>query len=108
MTGWGLDSNVKEAYRYLVENFDPGRDIGRDPCFTAGAIGRFQPTRIDEERGLFDPRHFQRRDQPLGPFVRGEERTGLARYVVESERDPLVLRNRARCARCHYGSEQQA
>jgi uncharacterized protein (DUF2235 family) len=24
-TGWGLDQNVKEAYRFLVENFDPGQ-----------------------------------------------------------------------------------
>ena len=24
-TGWGLDQNVKEAYRFLVEHFDPGR-----------------------------------------------------------------------------------
>jgi uncharacterized protein (DUF2235 family) len=23
-TGWGLDQNVKEAYRFLVDNFDPG------------------------------------------------------------------------------------
>jgi len=23
-TGWGLDQNVKEAYRFLVENYDPG------------------------------------------------------------------------------------
>ena len=24
-TGWGLDHNVKEAYRFLVEHFDPGK-----------------------------------------------------------------------------------
>jgi uncharacterized protein (DUF2235 family) len=24
-TGWGLDQNVKEAYRFLVEHFDPGK-----------------------------------------------------------------------------------
>ena len=23
-TGWGLDANVKDAYRFLVENYDPG------------------------------------------------------------------------------------
>ncbi len=23
-TGWGMDENVKEAYRFLVENYDPG------------------------------------------------------------------------------------
>lgn len=28
-TGWGLDQNVKEAYRFLVENYDDGRgDVG--------------------------------------------------------------------------------
>ena len=25
LTGWGLDQNVKQAYRFLVENFDPGK-----------------------------------------------------------------------------------
>jgi uncharacterized protein (DUF2235 family) len=25
LTGWGLDQNVKETYRFLVENFDPGK-----------------------------------------------------------------------------------
>ena len=24
ITGWGLDANVKEAYRFLVENYDDG------------------------------------------------------------------------------------
>jgi uncharacterized protein (DUF2235 family) len=27
-TGWGLDDNVKEAYRFLVENYDNGRSSG--------------------------------------------------------------------------------
>jgi uncharacterized protein (DUF2235 family) len=31
MTGWGLDANVKEAYRFLVENYDNGgKDGERD------------------------------------------------------------------------------
>lgn len=30
-TGWGLDHNVKEAYRFLVENYDDGRSGGREP-----------------------------------------------------------------------------
>ncbi len=32
-TGWGLDENVKEAYRFLVDNYDPGEPDanGRHP-----------------------------------------------------------------------------
>ena len=33
MTGWGLDHNVKEAYRFLVENYDNGE---RDEPTSAG------------------------------------------------------------------------
>src|SRR4029077_20233086 len=40
-TGWGLDDNVKRAYRFLVENYDYGRgaddDRGeRDQIFIVG------------------------------------------------------------------------
>ena len=28
-TGWGLDDNVKQAYRFLVENYDDGKRDGR-------------------------------------------------------------------------------
>ncbi|TCD10972.1 T6SS phospholipase effector Tle1-like catalytic domain-containing protein [Oricola cellulosilytica] len=38
-TGWGLDQNVKEAYRFLVENFDPGRaKTAKRPAVPADAI----------------------------------------------------------------------
>ena len=30
-TGWGLDHNVKEAYRFLVDNYDDGRRTGTAP-----------------------------------------------------------------------------
>ncbi len=31
-TGWGLDRNVKETYRFIVENYDPGPEIdGKHP-----------------------------------------------------------------------------
>ncbi|MCR5870345.1 DUF2235 domain-containing protein [Sphingomonas sp. J344] len=41
MTGWGLDHNVKEAYRFLVENYDKGERKGvkggeRDRIFIFG------------------------------------------------------------------------
>jgi uncharacterized protein (DUF2235 family) len=40
-TGWGLDHNVKEAYRFLVENYDRGprpgdEDLGRDRIYIFG------------------------------------------------------------------------
>lgn len=41
MTGWGLDHNVKEAYRFLVENYEDRRDGGdgqssRDSIYILG------------------------------------------------------------------------
>lgn len=41
VTGWGLDHNVKEAYRFLVENYDDGRgkgkkERGRDSIYIFG------------------------------------------------------------------------
>ncbi|MBL0925388.1 MAG: DUF2235 domain-containing protein [Sphingomonadaceae bacterium] len=41
MTGWGLDQNVKEAYRFLVQNYDNGKRKGgkqseRDRIFIFG------------------------------------------------------------------------
>ncbi len=30
-TGWGLDHNVKEAYRFLVETYDDGKTTGGEP-----------------------------------------------------------------------------
>lgn len=41
MTGWGLDHNVKEAYRFLVENYDNGKrsdniDVPRDQIYIFG------------------------------------------------------------------------
>ncbi|GAB4363542.1 MAG: DUF2235 domain-containing protein [Oricola sp.] len=38
-TGWGLDRNVREAYRFLVEHFDPGdpgKGIPQDTIFIFG------------------------------------------------------------------------
>ena len=40
-TGWGIDQNVKEAYRFLVENYDDGKrpgdaPLGRDEIFIFG------------------------------------------------------------------------
>src|SRR5690606_42018694 len=29
-TGWGLDHNIKEAYRFLVENYDSGKRSGSE------------------------------------------------------------------------------
>ncbi len=48
-TGWGLDDNVKRAYRFLVENYDDGRrsddDSGeRDRIFVLGfSRGAYSP-----------------------------------------------------------------
>ncbi len=30
LTGWGVDQNVKEAYRFIVEHYDDGKDIKKN------------------------------------------------------------------------------
>jgi uncharacterized protein (DUF2235 family) len=40
VTGWGLDRNVKEAYRFIVENYSDGKSIEtgeRDQIFILGS-----------------------------------------------------------------------
>jgi uncharacterized protein (DUF2235 family) len=37
-TGWGIDANVKQAYRFLIEHYDSGKEGGgaRDRIFLFG------------------------------------------------------------------------
>lgn len=67
MTGWGLDQNVKEAYRFLVENYDSGKRKGtkggeRDRIFIFGFSRGAYSARVlagfIHAVGLIEPRNF--------------------------------------------------
>ncbi len=68
--GWGLTENIREAYRFLIFNYDPGDEIFvfgfSRGAFTArsfiglihhvGPIGRLHASRIDEALDLYHKR----------------------------------------------------
>ena len=66
VTGWGLDQNVKEAYRFLVENYDNGKRKGtkqaeRDRIFIFGLSRGAYSARVlagfIHAVGLIEPRN---------------------------------------------------
>ncbi|MCC5956099.1 MAG: DUF2235 domain-containing protein [Natronohydrobacter sp.] len=71
-TGWGLDANVKEAYRFLVQNYDNGKRNGRrvqprDRAvlfgFSRGAYTARVLAGFLNAFGLMEPRHLNLLDQ---------------------------------------------
>lgn len=71
-TGWGLDRNVKDAYRFLVENYDTGKRGGkrvqaRDRVvmfgFSRGAYTARVLAGFLNAFGLMEPRHLNLLDQ---------------------------------------------
>jgi len=65
-TGWGLDQNVKEAYRFLVENYDNGKRKDEDPVerdrififgFSRGAYSARVLAGFIHAVGLIEPRN---------------------------------------------------
>lgn len=65
-TGWGLDQNVKEAYRFLVDNYDNGKRKGEVPVerdqififgFSRGAYSARVLAGFIHAVGLIDPRN---------------------------------------------------
>ena len=66
MTGWGLDQNVKEAYRFLVENYDNGKRKGAEQVerdrififgFSRGAYSARVLAGFIHAVGLIEPRN---------------------------------------------------
>lgn len=65
-TGWGLDQNVKEAYRFLVDNYDDGKRGRADPVerdriyifgFSRGAYSARVLAGFIHTVGLIEPRN---------------------------------------------------
>jgi uncharacterized protein (DUF2235 family) len=66
VTGWGIDQNVKEAYRFLVENYDSGKRQGAEQAerdrififgFSRGAYSARILSGFIHAVGLIEPRN---------------------------------------------------
>lgn len=84
-TGWGLDANVKEAYRFLVQNYDNGKRDGkrvqpRDRVvlfgFSRGAYTARVLAGFLNAFGLMAPRHLNLLDQAYRAYKGVAERPG--------------------------------
>lgn len=82
-TGWGLDRNVKEAYRFLVQNYDNGKRDGkrvqpRDKVvlfgFSRGAYTARVLAGFLNAFGLMAPRHLNLLDQAYRAYKGVAER----------------------------------
>lgn len=82
-TGWGLDANVKEAYRFLVQNYDNGKRDGkrvqdRDRVilmgFSRGAYTARVLAGFLNAFGLMAPRHLNLLDQTYRAYKGVAER----------------------------------
>ena len=104
-TGWGLDHNVKEAYRFLVENYDDGRGgepRGRDTIyifgFSRGAYsarvlaGFIHAVGVIEKRNLNLLDYAYRAYKSIGE--NGEDKFGEVRLyerILAPDRPPIRL-----------------
>lgn len=86
MTGWGLDQNVQEAYRFLVEHYDNGKKNGTDRRdriyifgFSRGAYSARVLAGFIRAVGLMEPRNLNLLDYAYKAYKRiGEQGDGAA------------------------------
>lgn len=107
VTGWGLDHNVKEAYRFLVENYDDGRDGGggqssRDSIyifgFSRGAYSACVLAGFVHAVGLIEKRNLNLLDYAYRAYKgigeNGEDKFGEVRLyerILAPDRPPIRL-----------------
>jgi uncharacterized protein (DUF2235 family) len=107
-TGWGLDHNVKEAYRFLVENYDSGKINGsgiaeRDRIyifgFSRGAYSARVLAGFVHAVGLIEPRNLNLLDYAYRAYKRvGEdvdkeafEEVRLYERILAPDRPPIRM-----------------
>jgi uncharacterized protein (DUF2235 family) len=104
-TGWGLDHNVKEAYRFLVENYDDGRGgepRGRDTIyifgFSRGAYSARVLAGFIHAVGLIEKRNLNLLDYAYRAYKgigeSGEDKFGEVRLyerILAPDRPPIRL-----------------
>lgn len=107
MTGWGLDQNVKQAYRFLVENYDSGKRADgtageRDRIYLFGFSRGAYTARVlagfIHAVGLMERRNLNLVDYAYRAYKRiGENRAGsfaevrLYERVLDPDRPPIRL-----------------
>tara|TARA_R110000772_G_scaffold215694_2_gene326165 strand:- start:2113 stop:3279 length:1167 start_codon:yes stop_codon:yes gene_type:complete len=107
VTGWGLDQNVKEAYRFLVENYDNGQRDGeqrveRDRIyifgFSRGAYSARVLAGFIRAVGLLEKRNLNLVDYAYRAYKRigeGKEDTfaevRLYERLLDTDRPPIRL-----------------
>jgi uncharacterized protein (DUF2235 family) len=106
-TGWGLDQNVKEAYRFLVENYDNGKrkrgkGVERDRIyifgFSRGAYSARVLAGFIHAVGLIEPRNLNLLDYAYRAYKRvGEDKADsfaevrLYERILNPDRPPIRL-----------------
>lgn len=107
VTGWGLDHNVKEAYEFLVENYDDGRREGaelgsRDNIyifgFSRGAYSARVLAGFIHAVGLIEKRNLNLLDYAYRAYKgigeNGEDKFGEVRLyerILSPDRPPIRL-----------------
>lgn len=103
VTGWGLDQNVKEAYRFLVGNYDKGSEpLGRDRIyifgFSRGAYSARVLAGFVHAVGLIEPRNLNLLDYAFRAYKtisdRKENSFGEIRLyerMLNPDRPPIRL-----------------
>lgn len=107
-TGWGLDHNVKEAYRFLVENYDNGKRAGADDDdrdriyifgFSRGAYTARVLAGFVHAVGLIEPRNLNLLDYAFRAYKRiGEDEKEKAfaeirlyERILDADRPPIRM-----------------
>lgn len=106
-TGWGLDQNVKEAYRFLVENYEKSRGEtekpdGRDQIyifgFSRGAYSARVLAGFIHAVGLIEKRNLNLLDYAYSAYKRIGENAGdsfaevrLYERLLDPDRPPIRL-----------------
>ncbi len=100
-TGWGLDTNVKEAYRFLVENYARDADSARDRIYLCGFSRGAYSARVlagfIHNFGLMEPRNLNLLDYAYRAYKRiGEDENAgafdelrLFERVLRPDRPPI-------------------
>lgn len=107
ITGWGLDYNVKEAYRFLVENYDDGRRESRESNsrdsiyifgFSRGAYSARVLAGFINAVGLIEKRNLNLLDYAYRAYKgigeNGEDKFGEVRLyerILAPDRPPIRL-----------------
>lgn len=105
-TGWGLDDNVKEAYRFIVENYQNGRNVEggeRDALyifgFSRGAYSARVLAGFINAIGLMEPRNLNLLDYAYRAFKSVGSKQGenafaevrLYERILETDRPPIRM-----------------